>query len=244
MSFKSPNHYATLGLNRGCSEEQIRIAYRMLAKQHHPDVNHGSHDAIARTQALNAAYEILGDATRRRAYDDELATAETQPAKKRAGSATANITQDVHLGIQELLRGTTLNVLMKDPANPRGLEMYELTIPPETAPGARFRLKRGAPFERDFIVVRVKVRPDFRFKARGSDLRCDLKISTQRATQGGTENVRGVTGNFLRVQIPPNVSRNEIIRIHGEGLPKSRGGRGDLLIRITYRPEIRITRAS
>ena len=92
--------------------------------------------------------------------------------------------------------------------------------------------------------MKARVRPDFRFKARGSDLRCDLRISSQRATQGGTESVLGATGNFLRVQIPARVERGEIIRIAGEGLPKARGGRGDLLVRVLYRPEIRITRAS
>lgn len=91
--------------------------------------------------------------------------------------------------------------------------------------------------------MRVKARPDFRFKVRGSDLRCDLKIHSQRARQGGTESVRGVTGSFLRVAIPPKVARGEIIRLPGEGLPKPRGGCGDLLVRILYQPEVRIRRA-
>jgi DnaJ-class molecular chaperone len=43
------------------------------------------------------------------------------------------------------------------------------------------------------------------------------------------------------VQIPPGVARGEVLRIAGEGLPKSRGGRGDLLVRIVYTPEVRIT---
>lgn len=238
MKNPATNHYATLGLGRRCTAEQIRIAWRVLARTHHPDVNPNAPDAIARTQAINEAYEILSDPARRRAYDDELAATEEQPAKKRAATA-ANIAQDVQLGILELLRGTTLNVQVRDPANTEGPESYALTIPPDTAPGARFRVKR----EHGTVIVRVKVRPDFRFKARGSDLRCDLKISTQRATQGGTEQVRGPTGNFVRVQIPPHVPRNEIIRVPGEGLPRTRGGRGDLLVRITYRPEVRITRA-
>ena len=133
---------------------------------------------------------------------------------------------------------------VNDPANPNGPEKYELIVPPETAPGTRFRLKRAAPFDRGFVLVRVKARADFRFKVRASDLRCDLKISTQRATQGGTESVRGATGNFIHVQIPPNVPRGEIVKIAGEGLPKPRGGRGDLLVRVTYRPEVRIARAA
>jgi curved DNA-binding protein len=69
-----------------------------------------------------------------------------------------------------------------------------------------------------------------------------LKITPQRALQGGTEMVRGATGDFLRVQIPRGVARGDTVRISGEGLPKPRGGRGDLLVRIIYRPEVRITR--
>ena len=91
--------------------------------------------------------------------------------------------------------------------------------------------------------MQVKARPDFRFKPRGSDLRCDLKIKAERAAQGGTEMIRNLTGAMLRVVIPRGVGRNEIIRIAGEGLPKARGGRGDLLVRITYRVEVRVTRA-
>jgi DnaJ-class molecular chaperone len=56
--------------------------------------------------------------------------------------------------------------------------------------------------------------------------------------------IPGVTGAMLRVQIPRGVGRNEIIRASGEGLPKPRGGRGDLLVRITYRPEVRVSRLS
>jgi len=237
----SADHYATLGLDRRCTDAQIRNAYRLLAKQHHPDVNPGSRDAITRTQALNTAYEILGDPEQRRAYDKESAAAKKPNAPKRSGTAVAGIAKEVQLGIQEFFRGTTLEVRVNDPANPAGAEIYELTIPPATAPGARFRLPRTAPFERGFVLVRVKARPDFRFKVRGSDLRCDLKISFQRAVQGGTESVRGATGNFLKVSIPRGVARGEIIRVPGEGLPKPRGGRGDLLVRITYRPEVRIT---
>ena len=100
----------------------------------------------------------------------------------------------------------------------------------------------GAPFAGGFVQVRVKALPGFRFKARGSDLRCDLRINSRRATQGGTEMIQGITGAMLRVQIPPGVGRGAVLRLPNEGLPKPRGGRGDLLVRITYRLDIRILR--
>jgi len=239
-----PNHYATLGLDHCCSAEQIRAAYRLLAKRHHPDVNHGCAEAAARTRALNAAHEILSDPERRLDYDRELAASSRPAPTARGAKVNSHLAQEVHLRIEELLRGTTLEVRVNDPANASGPETYELIIPPDTAPGAKFRVPRDEPFAGGVVVVRVRVRPDFRFKARGSDLRCDLKIKPERAAQGGTESIRGVSGGSLRVTIPRGVARGEIIRITGEGLPKPRGGRGDLLVRITYQVPVRIRRVT
>jgi len=233
----TPDHYATLGLDRGCTDNQIRAAYRLLTKQQHPDVNGGSRAAVVQTQALNAAYEILSDPARRREYDAEL-VARKKPAAV-AGKSMRNVTKEVQLRLEDFMRGTTLEVMVNDFANPAGAETYELVVPPDTTPGTRFRLSRNGG---GFVLVRVKARADFRFKVRGADLRCDLKINSQRALQGGTESVRGVTGNYLRVSIPPKVARGETIRIPGEGLPKPRGGRGDLIVRILYTPEVRIRR--
>ena len=237
-----PDHYATLGLDRRCTTAQIRSAYRLLSKRHHPDLNPGSAEAVTRAQALNAAHEILSDPARRRTYDRDSRPASAPPA--RAGKAQRNLSQDVHLRIEDFLRGVSLEVRVKDPANPHGPESYPLIVPSGTAPGTRFRLPRAAPFDGGFVQVRVRALPGFRFKARGSDLRCDLRISAQRATQGGTENLPGPAGMMLRVPIPPGISRGEIVRIPGEGLPKPRGGRGDLLLRVMYRPEVRISRSA
>jgi DnaJ-class molecular chaperone len=84
--------------------------------------------------------------------------------------------------------------------------------------------------------------PGHPFKVRGSDIACDLKIKAARAEQGGTEMVRNLSGGLLRVNIPRGIGRHEIIRLPGEGLPKTRGGRGDLLVRIVYQVEVRFSR--
>lgn len=237
-----PDHYAALGLGRRCTDAQIRAAYRALARLHHPDRNAGSADAVPRTQSLNAAYETLSDPRLRQAYDRALAAAEKAAAPVRAGRIERNISADVFLRAEEFLAGASLTVRVNDPASARGEETCELTVPPGTAPGARFRLPRDAPFENGVVIVRVRARPDARFKVRGPDLRCDLRISPRRAAQGGAESVRGLGGGCLRVEIPRGAARGEVICIPGEGLPKPRGGRGDLLVRIAYRPEVRITR--
>lgn len=244
MEPTEPDYYATLGLDRRCTAAQIRSAYRQLARRHHPDLNPNSPEAARRSQELNAAYEILRDPARRRAYDYTLEPSEPRRSPTRPAKIERHISQDVNLRIEDFLRGVSLDVRVEDPANPQGPETYSLVIPPETAPGTRFRLPRAAPFAGGFVEVRARVLPGFRFKARGSDLRCDLRINARRAVQGGGEMLTGPAGTMLRVAIPPGVARGEILRLPGEGLPKSRGGRGDLLVRITYRPEVRISRTS
>ncbi len=244
MQTAETNHYATLGLDRRCTLAQIRAAYRVLAKQHHPDLNPNSAAALARTQELNAAQEILSDPDLRAAYDRELDAPKKSAGQNRAAKIARNISQDVNLRLEEFLRGTTREVRVNDPVNPNGAEIYELVIPPDTAPGTRFRLPRAGIFSGGFVQLRVKALPNFRFKVRGSDLRCDLKIKSERAVQGGEEMVRGISGAMLRVKIPRGVGRNELIRISGEGLPKARGGRGDLLVRIDYRVAVRVRQAA
>ena len=238
MTPSTPNHYATLGLDRGCTAEQIRTAYRLLSKQHHPDLNSNSREAVAQTQALNAAYEMLGEPARREAYDREL-NATARAVRSSAAKSIRNISEDVHLRLEDFLRGTAREVRVMDPGHTNGPELYELVVPPQTAPGTRFRIPRHGG---GFVTIRVRPLPHFQFKVRGFDLRCDLKINSRRAAQGGEENVKGISGFFVRVRIKSGVARGEIIRIPGEGLPRSKGGRGDLLVRVLYQPEVRIYR--
>lgn len=243
MSVPHPDYYAALGVERAATGNDIRDAYRHLAKRYHPDRNRDSAEARVRTQELNAAYEVLRDPARRRAYDQELGEESRAAAPGRGARIERNITQEVRLRVEEFIRGRTLEVQVRDPANANAAETYHLTIPPGTAPGARFRLARKAPMERGVVNIRLKVLPGRRFKARGSDLLCELRIDGRRAVQGGSETMEKPTGGFLKVQVPAGAKRGEIVRIPGEGMPKPRGGRGDLLVRITYRPEVRITRS-
>lgn len=63
------NYYDTLGVAKNATEKEIRSAYRRLARQHHPDVNHGDSTAEARFKEINEAYQVLSDADSRKKYD-------------------------------------------------------------------------------------------------------------------------------------------------------------------------------
>lgn len=65
----SPDYYETLGVPRGAKPEEIRKAYRRLARKFHPDVNPGDKAAEERFKKMQEAYEVLGDSKKKQMYD-------------------------------------------------------------------------------------------------------------------------------------------------------------------------------
>ncbi|HMK35396.1 MAG TPA: J domain-containing protein [Desulfomonilaceae bacterium] len=61
--------YNVLGVNKSASEDEIKAAYRRLARVHHPDMNNNSKSSEARFKEISEAYEILSDTEKRRNYD-------------------------------------------------------------------------------------------------------------------------------------------------------------------------------
>jgi molecular chaperone DnaJ len=64
------DYYSTLGVPDGADEKEITRAYRKLAKQYHPDKNKGDVEAEERFKEISAAYDVLGEAEKRKEYDD------------------------------------------------------------------------------------------------------------------------------------------------------------------------------
>ncbi|MDG1877437.1 MAG: molecular chaperone DnaJ [Acidimicrobiales bacterium] len=65
----STDHYETLGVSRDATDDEIKRAYKKLARTHHPDLNPGDADAEATFKQVGAAYEVLHDPERRARYD-------------------------------------------------------------------------------------------------------------------------------------------------------------------------------
>src|ERR1043165_1111432 len=68
MQYK--DYYATLGVSKTASQDDIRKAFRKLARQHHPDVAKDKKNAEAKFKEITEAYELLGDAEKRKQYDE------------------------------------------------------------------------------------------------------------------------------------------------------------------------------
>jgi DnaJ-class molecular chaperone len=68
MEFK--DYYGVLGVSKTATDEEIKKAYRKLARTHHPDLNPGDKTAEAKFKDINEANEVLGDPEKRRKYDE------------------------------------------------------------------------------------------------------------------------------------------------------------------------------
>ena len=68
MEFR--DYYKVLGVDRKASDAQIKSAYRKLARKFHPDVNPNNKEAEAKFKELNEAYQVIGDADKRKKYDE------------------------------------------------------------------------------------------------------------------------------------------------------------------------------
>ena len=64
-----PDYYKTLGVGKNASDEEIKKAYRKLARQYHPDRNQGDKKAEERFKEISQAHDVLSDPDKRKAYD-------------------------------------------------------------------------------------------------------------------------------------------------------------------------------
>ena len=237
--------YDVLGVQKNASGATIKGAFRKLAKKLHPDANKNDTKAAAKFAELNAAYEIVGDEDKRKAFDRGEIDAEGKPrfqgfpgggfggAGRGPWGQAGGGTQDSHFESFTWEPGG-----FQRHGGPRGAsgggfddilkEMFG------GMPGAGTRSRRRTQFESD----------DFgQAAATGQDVAGAVTITLEEVASGTTRRVHLPTGKEVDARIPAGLTDGQTIRLKGQGLPSQGGGpAGDALITVAVAPHARFER--
>ena len=231
------DYYEVLGVAKGATAEQIKKAYRGLARKHHPDVNPGDKKAEATFKEVQKAYDILSEPEKRKLYDQfGTAAFEGGGAGPRSGAAewAARAGGGGTPGGMGGFENIDLGCLLR----PRG-------------PGQPTRREDAGHGGSIFEELIGRVRGDRAGRRRGQarpprTTEATLSIPFLTAVRGGETSIevdREGERESLVVKIPPGVDNGSKLRLRGQGEPAERGGpRGDLTITIHVLPHPYFTR--
>lgn len=214
------NYYDILGVARDASIDEIKKAYRRLARQYHPDLNPGNKAAEEKFKDLSEAYEVLGDTTKRSQYD-EFGNFWKRPGfqgggggkggrawGKSGGAATADVDfgeyRNFNDFVDQLLNRRAPSAASSPPPNDYyrpGTSKTSYTVPSSTP------------------------RPTRR------DAEARLTVPLEKAYSGGRERIRLEDGRSLEVNMPAGMVTGQRIRLKGQGVSG-----GDLYLKIEVSP--------
>lgn len=251
------DHYETLGISRDASPEEIKRAYRKLARELHPDTNPDPH-AAERFKAVSHAYDVLSDPTKKRNYDmfgadrvsgaagfgdfggisDLFSTFFGGPSRPPTGPQRgADVLAEVSVTLEEAVTGVerevTLDTLAECP-DCEGSGAAPGTYPtrcPDCGGSGEIRSVRRTVFG-DMMAAATCPR------CRGSG----------RILTSPCKNCRGAgrvrVTDSLVVQIPAGIDEGARLRVTGRGQAGARGGRsGDLYVGVVVEPHAVFQRA-
>jgi len=237
------DYYHMLGVSPKASSEEIKRAYRKLARQFHPDLNPDDQQALERFKEISEAYQVLSDAEKRTRYDELGSSyAEWQrggsgagfdwggwsspppeaPPRRREPSGTGGT------GAPAREAGGDFSDFFKILfGGNRTARTRTRTEPNRAGPGG----EGSSPATGERVSGGPRLIP-----RRGRDRTYPVEVTLEEACMGALR-VFQIEGRRLEVKIPPGVDNGHVVRVSGEGGPGYLGGpAGDLCLRIGVMP--------
>jgi DnaJ-class molecular chaperone len=224
--------YSVLGVSKGASAADIKSAFRKLAKKLHPDANKSDPKAASRFAELNAAYEIVGDEEKRKAFDRGEIDAEGKPRFQGFGGGPRGGAGGPFGGQEGAFETFTWGPEGMQRSGGRGgggrggFEDVLRDMFGGAAGAARARRGGG-----DFQFEEEEYAPP-----PGRDVTANTTITLEEAAKGTTRRVQLPTGKELEVKVPAGLTDGQTIRLKGQGLAMPGGNAGDVLITVSIAP--------
>ena len=206
--------YQELGVSRSASADEIRKAFRKLAKQLHPDQNPGDKAAEERFKRVSAAFDILGDQDKRKKFDAGDIDADGRETMRGfrpgPGGGFPGGGGPGGFGGGPEFEGVDLNDILG--------EMFGGRAGGRPGGGGGFGGFGG-----------------FQQAQRGQDVRAQVQVSVEDAVKGAKRRIAFSDGRTIEVTIPKGAGEGQVLRLKGQGSP-GRAGAGDALIELSIAP--------
>jgi len=215
------DYYKILGVNKNATQDEIRAAYRKLARKHHPDLNQNDKEANKKFQQINEANEVLSDPDKRKKYDQygkDWQHAEAFEKAQQSSGARSRRSQGAYSG-SEGFSGSFGGASGFEDGGEFS-DFFESLFGRGSSSGA----SRG------------------RSKFRGQDLQAELHLSLADAYRTHQQ-VLTVNGKNIRITIPAGIENGQVIKLKGHGSPGiNNGPDGDLYITFVIEEDTRFRR--
>jgi molecular chaperone DnaJ len=226
------DYYAVLGIQRSASDEEVKKAYRKLARRFHPDVNPGNEEAERRFKEIQEAYAVLADPEKRAQYD-RYGSADGPSFDPFAGAGRGGASWSGPGGVRFDFGGSQAPDLG---------DLFSQFFGAQDGAERQPRRRRGEDQE-------IQVEIEFVESARGTSvvlpvqrqIRCTRCNGTGRDGRVTCPACHGagvvITSERLRVKIPEGIGDGQRVRVNGKGAEGAHGGPpGDLFVRVTVKP--------